>query len=496
MTTYQYRFPYGLDLRHDAADSDPRSVRIATNLDLRANGKYFTRGALSKICEVSAESVGLYSFNGALHAVVPGGQGLQDERPAEVVYDPIGPYVGLDEDGEPNEPEAYDLGTLARLRALEVIGSADVVGGFPYVVLEKSDGTFEHHWLTETVADADDPVETGVSLPFDPGPTLAKIEGKLTADDPSNGVLRFNSTTGGPRDWSTVRDAGFLAVSQHAAGARQITGQGIFNKRLAILFEDSIQIWNMAADPSNITLENTLTGPGTKLNASGAVENVLGDLIYSSQGGFRSLSVVDLAGQTREGDIGSFIQTETDDLDMDNNWVTGFWSQSRSQYICAVGSDVYVFTNAVISKTRGWTKWSLPVTIHYICEHAGDVYIRSGNVIYKLDATLEEDDVAGGTDIEWQLRTQFLDGKTPGVRKHWKFMNLVMTGAAQVNFYYDSRDTDELVITGPYLENTTYQAGLTPIMCMSEHLAVEFVGTGRWELDAVNLTFDVLRGGV
>jgi hypothetical protein len=435
----------------------------------------------------------LFSANGSLRAVVPGGQGLQALRPAEVQYDPIGPHKGLDEDDEPVDPTAYPLDTLTKLHAVEVIGSAEVVGGFPYVVLEKTDGTFEHHWLTETgkIDDATDPVETQVELPFNPGKTLSKVEGKLVADDPGSGVLRFCATSTSPRDWTTPRDAGFLAVGQYAAGARQITATGIFNRRLAVFFQDSIQIWNMAADPSRITLENTLNGPGTE--APGSVENMLGDLVYFSQGGFRALSVVDLAGQTREGDIGSFIQAETDDIDLTTVMVAGFWSQNRSQYICAFGTTVYVFTNAVISKTRGWTKWELPITVEYMVEHEGEIYIRSENVLYKLAPNVVKDH--GDVDVNWVFQPQFLDAKSPGVNKRWAFVNMVMSGSAHLDFFYDSRDLD-LFVSGPDLSNTTYQIGLTPVMIIAEHIMPKFSGTGLFEFDALNLTFDVLRNGV
>ncbi len=468
----------GLDLRRAVAASDPHTARLASNLELTLGGEYRTRPAWKLHATVSQYSVGLYSAGSLLRCAVPGGQSLQDSRPAEVVYDPVG-------DGA-----AYANGSLVKLHAMETIGSAELGASQPYVVLERDTGALEHHWLTEQPAAASSAVNTRVSLPFDPGKLLRKAANKLYADDPANGVLRFSSTANGPRDWRAERDAGFLAVRNFAAGDGIVRGLGTFHSYLAVLFEDTIQLWVPDADPARLLLKTVMHGPGTL--APKAVADAMGDMLYVSHGGFHSLSLVQLTGEPKEGDIGKEIVELTKDVDFTN--ALALWSASRAQYLCAVGTTVYVYINSPTARLTGWTTWTFPAAVDAMCEHQGDVYVRSGTGVYKLDNTLARDD-GQSSDIAWDLRPPFLDLGAPGHPKRWHLLDMVQDGTCQVKFYIVPGN-DAKVVTGPRWTGPTYGRGPLPMNQYGDAISIGFSGTGLWKLSNYAVRFEVLGGAI
>ena len=467
----------GLDLRRDAAMSDPNSLRVATNIDLKIGGNVQRRDALIKVCDVSSETVGLYASDGILRTVCPGGQSLQDARPAEVWYDAIG------------ENAAYPLATLTKLHAVENVAAASGGTGYPYVVLERIDGRIEHHWLNSTPATAAAAVDTRSILPFDPGKTLVKSQGKLFCDEPSAGTLRFSASTTTPKDWTKARDAGSLAVRTQSAGSRDIVALSYYRSYVCVLFQDSIQLWQMDPDPAKFQFVNAFNGPGTETPR--LTTNVLGDMFYYSRGGFRSMARSTLNGDDLAEDIGSAIAQLTLSQSVATPPV-GLWSEARSQYLAAFGTSVYALTYSLASKTTGWTTWTLPVSVDYFAELNGVVYIRSGNTVYKLDSTLVAD-TAGA--INFDVYTAFHNWGRPGHKKLWKSLDIVQTGTSGLNVCIDPTDTTRFQFSAPIsLTNTTFAKGRIALNRVSDTLALRFTGTGLWRLDSAVLDAVPLTG--
>jgi len=471
----------GLDVRRDAADSDPLTLRTATNVSLTTAGSLVRRDALVNVCPLHAQSVGLYSANGMLRCVVPGGVGYQDLRPANVMYDPIG--AGSD----------FGDNLIDRLLGVELIGGSDSPAAFPYVALLMTDGTIQHHWLNAAPALSTDAVNTRVVLPFEPGYTLTKIANKMWCDDPSNGVLRGSSSVNGPTDWNAPRDACTLAVQQHAGGTGALKALSFFQDKLAVFFGSALQLWTVDPDPSLNTLYKAYSGPGT--DAPGSVANVRGDSYFFSRGGFRSLALAVTAflSQPREGDIGAPIQPLTDDIDASVTPAISLWSQARSQYLCAFGSTVYCFTSSVTEKLNGWTTWELPVEVENMVEHEGQLYIRSNDTLYRFDPTVVLDGVGDGS-VTFDVKTQYVDAEAPGITKRWRALDVVQAGTCRLDFYSQPRDT-AAVSTGPNLTGTSYDQGIIPVGEWSENLSIGFTGTGLWQLDAILLHYDILNRG-
>lgn len=458
--------------------SDQASLRRATNVSLKVGGNLERRPALVKLCDVHASTAGLYASDGLLRTVCPGGQSLQDTRPSEIWYDPVG-------DGT-----AYSLTSITKLHAVEITSSATGGKAYPYVAIERDTGRVEHHWLNSDPASAAAAVATRVSLPFDPGFALAKSNGKLFADDASAGVLRFSATTVGPTDWVKPRDAGFLAIRQNSAGSQEVKGLSYFKGYLAVLFQDSIQLWQTSPDPAKFQFVSALNGPGT--DASRLTTNVLGDMFYYSRGGFRSLSRSLVTGDDTAEDLGAKIADLTRLESTTAVTPVAFWSEARSQYLAAFGTTVYVLTYSPSTETVGWTTWELPVPAEHFAENNGILYIRSGDTVYRCEDNTD-DDTAGA--IAYDVITARQHFMQPGLKKRWKTLDIVQTGTSAVNFILDSNSDDVLDLpVGINTTDSTFDGGAIGINRISNLLSLRFTGRYPWRLDSAILDAMVLRG--
>jgi len=454
------------------------SLRVAENVSLTVGKKIATRPRLVKLCDVSSETVGLYSADGLLRTVCPGGQSLQDSRPTEVWYDVIG------------NGTAFPLGTLSKLHAMELAAAGVASKAYPYVCIETTAGRREHHWIDTIPLLGSDAVNSYVNLPFDPGKALVKSQSKLFADDPSAGVLRFSATTTTPRDWSKARDAGFLAVRRQSAGSTEIVGLSYFKEYVAVLFQDSIQLWQMNPDPANIKFVSALNGPGT--DARRLTTNVLGDMFYFSRGGFRSLSRSIVTGDDKAEDVGAKIAELTKAVDTTTYEPVALWAESRSQYIAAFGTTVYVLTYSPSTESVGWTTWELPVPVEYITENGSSLYVRSGDTVYILDDEADED-----TDgaVTFDVALAFQTFGQPRRKKRWETLDIVQDGTSRVNYHLDPKNPDVAQFAvGIQTTNDTFDRGKIAINRTSDTLGLRFSGTGTWELDSVMLDATVLRG--
>ncbi len=475
MPTITYEKFSGKDLRRLASRSDMATCRVATNLDLTTGGGYRTRDGLVKVTDLHEESVGLYTIGGFLRSVVPGGQDIQDPQNPYVLYDPIGKGI------------AYPLDDIVKLHSAQPIGASAVAGVFPYIGIEREVGTIEHHWIREFPLDAGDVVNSFIPLTFVAGTPLVKMKNRMWAADQINGVVRFTAIGGGPSDWLTADDAGFLPVLQHASGTRQITGLSYYNELLAVFFGESIQLYSVPADPDQHILVKTLDGPGS--TSPNTVRNVLGDLYYLSHGGFRALSVANSVGEFREGDIGARIQEETAQLSLTPTPVA-LWSQTRSQYLCAFGTTVEVYTFSPLGKINGWTKWELPVEVEYMVELDGVLYIRSEDSVYKFDPTVDTD---LGVKIPFAWTSQFTDAKDYDRYKMFDSIALAQSGRCAIKYLVDPRNLNTFV-GGPTINGDT--SSLDAIGCdvTTKELALQITGTGAWRFDAFGFRYRTLQG--
>lgn len=437
----------GVDTRSTLDSADPKTLRAAINVDLITDGTIVERDGLRLVAQLDSDSVGLYSVGGRLRACMAAGhsKAASVQSTVPITYD----FVG---DGT-----VYALASVERVTSVSNWDADSAQGLYPVIVIQRSaatGGQYEIHWIKDQPAPtaqvgpppfipSNDPVTTKLSLPFLPGDTILKIQEKMCAIDNANGAVWFCATVDRPdpasttgamiyaiTNWTQEGDAGFLPVIRHCTGDRTIKGLSFYDDLMAVLFEDSIQLWQMNPAPAQMGLVRVLAGPGVKY--PGSVANVRGDLIYFSSGTFSSLRRSEINGQLRDGDIGAPIFPSTKTLQ--DTRPIGLWSQSRSAYYCFFGTEAWRYMASPTSKKTGWTKYELPdgISADYVVEHLGQLYIRSGDNVYRF----EEGYVDGST---YTVDTHYLDCDLPSEWKFVRTMDFSGEGTPVIWFFPDMR---------------------------------------------------------
>jgi hypothetical protein len=326
---------------------------------------------------------------------------------------------------------------------------------------------------------------TKVVLPFQPGQAVVAAAQKIWASERFSGDTWFSSSINGPRDWTNEADAGFLPTSQYSGGTQTLQGYGIFDGALVVFFETMVQKWAISADPSEHEVRGVVGGAGTK--QPGSIANIMGDVFYFSQGGFRSLKAVVTTGQLNEGDVGAPIQPLTSAIDFtDKPKPASIWSPARAQYMCAIGTTMYVFTYSPMSGVSGWTTYTLPSTVSAMVELDGKLYVRftNSNIIYLFDPAYEKE--AGFT---WEASFAFYDGEDRTIPKYWRIMDYAVRDTATVTYRPDP--TDESLLINPAIISQTDSPPRTYPMFVANHVATKFTGTAPFRLDRFTYRFDI-----
>ncbi len=392
-------------------------------------------------------------------------------------------------------PSVYPLDSALRVAAVEQFGFSQELGSYPYLVIERqrdpldtSKGfVYEHHWCVSAFANGVAVPNTFVRLPFAPGPYLVKLNGRLWASDDTTSTVRFSSIQFGPRDWQTVGDAGFISATANAFGNKQVSGLGVYNDALAIIFPDSVQIWETAVDPQAIRFIRAMNGPGT--DVFGSVENVRGDLFYFTRGGFRSLHTQTVTGEIQEqDDIGADIYELTKEI-QNNTQAVAIWSQRRGSYICAFGTQTFVYRWSPEAKVKAWATWETPFVVDYMVELNGDLYVRSGDELYVMDTAYDD-----GSAFEAQFH--FASGKQRHTRKRWDFLEVVQAGTSTIDFAIDPTQPTVYTSDPPggamTVSGSTTGADRLYIGTMTPMLSIRFRGNKPWRLDSFALSYQQL----
>lgn len=107
---------------------------------------------------------------------------------------------------------------------------------------------------------------------------------------------------GDPTDWTTSGDAGSLPISQHFGSGQRAYGLGLYQGKLAVFTDQSIQLWTIDPDPTAMALDRVVDGVGTRHHKS--IVSLNGDLMFQSETGVRSLTTLSNALFPADVDVG------------------------------------------------------------------------------------------------------------------------------------------------------------------------------------------------
>jgi hypothetical protein len=239
------------------------------------------RPCLVKVTTLEAGTTGLRAARGKLNTFYGNGSGNHAHPlfQAHITPHPTNPTIGIDQ-----------------------VNGVENFNGFLYVSVTFLDGVTRHYYLDGG------PAITDVNCPH--SKQIKKIGQKIYAAKGNNVAF---CATGNPRDWSTPNDAGFLPTGIQTSGSDTVTAIGDYGGDLVVFYPDNLQVWKVDADPALNQLRRSAQNIGT--SHAEAVQTLAGDLVFLSQQGFRSVSLVALTTDNlQEHDVGSAIDALRDEI--------------------------------------------------------------------------------------------------------------------------------------------------------------------------------------
>lgn len=411
------RFDYGLDLRKGLSTSDANRLRVLKNAHATEGRTIRKRPGTVMVATLESGTEGLFAGNGKLNTFY-GGTGTITHANAMFKANNV------------------RHNTTAAL-AVDKVHYGDVFNGYMYASVQYANGDIRHHYL-----DAALPGATHISDANCPNTEqVIKISSKMWAVGANGDVVRFCATNT-PRDWTTANDAGFLPVGLQQSGANEATALGFYSNRLVVLFADSSQIWNVDVDPALHAFLQAVD-VGSVLPYSHA--NMGGDVFFLSPAGVRTITRQDVTTNLIDADVGSPIDRELiagQFINIAN--AKAQYYRGGGQYWLYSGNKAVVYTFSRTASISAWSVYEFPFPLDYMEELNAELYIRSGDNVYRLDRTAKTDDgVLYSVDIE----LAYLDFKSPGILKQIQAMDAVVSGQCQISHRYDPRSTE--LVTNP-----------------------------------------------
>lgn len=456
------RFDLGIDLRKGASVSDANRLREMKNAYVTTGLATEKRPGFPKVADLEPGTKGLFAAFGKLHTFY--GEG------AVVHANPL-----------------FQANKVQHSTGAEPVADvhfADVFNAYIYASVEYASGAVEHHYLDGTpathIVDANCP-DTKACI---------KLASKIFAAGSGIGDVVRYCKTGSPRDWTALDDAGFLPTGLNSRGDRSTNALGTYQKKLVALSKDGAQVWIVDPDPTMMALDTIVENVGTSFPRT--VANVAGDLHFLSDYGFRSITTLQLTSNLADVDVGSPIDT----LVRPETKVPGvvprsFYFYGTGQYVCAIGNRLFVYSISRTAKIAAWSQYFLAFPVDAFAELGQELYIRSGDAVYKQDPAANTDD---GTQFEVLIDMPYMDFKKPGADKLITGVDVVIEGACEFSIGFDSRDPD--AFTNPVkVKGNTRPGGIIPVECVGTEFSLRFRNYDNkpFRLDAVTVYYDVLK---
>ena len=455
------KFDLGIDLRKGAAVSDANRLREMKNAYVTTGLATQKRPGLVKIADLEPGTKGLFAAFGKLHTFY--GSGTITHANSMFQANKV----------------VYSGGA----RPVASVPYADVFNAYIYAAIEYDNGTVQHHYLdgsaTTHVADANCPHSKAV----------IKIASKMFAVGSGNADVVRYTKTGNPRDWTTANDAGFLPTGLNSRGDRSANALGIYKSKLVVLSRDGAQVWSVDPNPANMSLDTIVENVGTSFPRS--VANVAGDLYFLSDYGFRSITTLQLTNNLADVDVGSPIDTLVRaETKTPGIFPKAFFFYGTGQYICAIGNQLFVYSISRTARIAAWSRYFLPSDVDAFAELGQELYIRSGDSVFKLDPSVSSDD---GTQFEVLLDLPYMDFKTPGQLKRIYGADLVMEGSCEFSIGCDVRNPDAYT-TPVKVRGNTRPDSMVPVECAGTEFSLRFRNYDNkpFRLDAVTIYYEVL----
>ena len=287
--------------------------------------------------------------------------------------------------------------------------------------------------------------------------------------------LLYFTEVADPTKWGgTQNGAGFINLLNQDSGAENLTALAVYQGRLAVFSERTIQIWSMDPDPTKNIQVQTLNNIGTFAPRSVVAFGDV-DVFFLSESGVRSLRARDSSNAATVSDIGTsidtIIQRELENFEeAQKRRAVGIIEPSDGRYWLALGSKIFVFSFFTGSSVAAWSTYELDFSISALTYLNNRVFARSGDTIYIYGgASGNEYD-----DCEVVIELPFLDGGKPAHTKSIQAIDMASEGVWDVYIGVDHTAPNYRDFVGTY-DGATYALGRMLCFAVGSHMSFKLV---------------------
>lgn len=315
-------------------------------------------------------------------------------------------------------------------------------------------------------------------------------------------IVAFCATVN-PLDWTTPEDAGFLPFGLQAHGGSGCEALGLYNSNLVAFSERGYQIWQIDEDPANMAL---LDAKPVDCRYHLSLQPISNDLLFLSSQGIRNIGTAGATGNMQAGWFGKQIDplvlAALRDLERANaasNLVEhlplGLYWPGAGQYWLFFGEEAFVLTMNGGTKDMSWSHYVFPSAVEAWTILDGDLYLRTGDIVWHVSDEALTDDEAfnteiGSTNVKFEGRVwwNYLDFGVLGTDKTLNSVDLACTGRVDISIGYNQRNT-ALATTPHSVDGDTLPEDPLPIEVTgpSLQLRLNFGGGQAWEWSAAAL---------
>ena len=353
-------------------------------------------------------------------------------------------------------------------QAFPILFSGSSEPTFPAAVgAEVADNTIS--WVADTrrVLDSNCPNTAAVAI----------TASKIFAGDKD--IIPFSATVN-PLDWSTEDDAGFIPFGLNTYGSQDVSSLGLYRSNLVAFNAKGFQMWQVDEDPQNFAILDAVP-IGVPATANRSLQPVMNDLVFLTEVGIRSMGIAGASTNLQAGSFGKQIDPLVK-IKLDAGEIPiSLYYPGQGQYWLIFGAEAFVLTMNGGKDDMSWSRYVFPSDIDDWTILNKDLFLRSGDKIWRLDEDAERDDQVGdpatsGTTFVGKVEWPYLDFGRFGGDKQMIGFDLVATGEVKVTFGYDQTDltkvTDDFTLSaGDTLPGTIVPM---PITAPSFQLRLEF----------------------
>jgi hypothetical protein len=310
-------------------------------------------------------------------------------------------------------------------------------------------------------------------------------------------IIPFSATIN-PLDWSSEKNAGYLASGLQQYGSNPVAALGTYRSNLVTFNAEGFQMWQIDEDPANNSLLDAMPIGSTRHKALCAVAN---DLFFLSSEGVRTVGIAAASTNLQAGDVGMpidpLVKPAIQAADNGGDEVFSLYVPAMGQFwLCipnqGAGTLVFVYSMNRSAGLGWWSRYEFPFVITDWMLHGTKLHLRHGDTVSVLDAETVGDETAPGvmTPAPGRVWWSYLEFGSPGHDKEMAGFDIIGTGNPAVSVGYNQTNFDAIDLQPDFTPayevppDTLAGPNIIPLSLTAPSFSVkvEYDGTVAWKL--------------